>query len=97
MKLTQATGKELIERWILQNRGIGRTTDQMIGTTFVYGNEISTLSSNERGELEIHSEKSRVVVFRKMDELDMTNTCRACSLEHQSYKDSIECCVDIEE
>ncbi|MEW9673185.1 hypothetical protein [Ammoniphilus sp. 3BR4] len=97
MQLTKATGKELVERWIYQNRGLGRTTDQMEGTTFVYGNEILTLTSNKRGTLDIQSKQTPVVIFRKMDELEMRNICRACSLEHTSYKEAVECCVDIEE
>lgn len=97
MDLTQATGEELVERWILFNRGLRRTHDQMKGTTFVYGNEILTLISNERGDLEIKSQQKPVVVFRKIDELDLTNTCRACGMEHPSYKEAIECCVDIED
>lgn len=97
MQLTQATGRDLIERWVLIHRGLGKTNDEMKETMFVYGNEILTLHFNEQGALEIEAEKKHVVVFRKMDELDMTNTCRACSMEHLSYKDAIECCVDIEE
>lgn len=97
MQITKATGKELVERWILQNKGLGRTKDEMTGTTtFVYGNEILTLTSNEQGDLEIKSQQTRVVLFRKLDELDMTNSCRACGLEHETYKDAIECCIDIE-
>lgn len=95
MHITKATGKDLVERWILQNRGLGRTKDQMTGTTFVYGNEILTLTSSEQGNLEIESQQTRVVLFRKLDELDMTNSCRVCGLEHETYKDAIECCIDI--
>lgn len=97
MQFTQATGRELIERWVLIQRGLGKTNDEMKETTFVYGNEILTIHFNEQGSIKIESEQKHVVVFRKMDELDMTNTCRACSIEHQSYKDAIECCVEIED
>ncbi|MEW9672925.1 hypothetical protein [Ammoniphilus sp. 3BR4] len=97
MQIAKATGKEFVERWILLNRGSGKTNDQMKGTTFVYGNEVLTLTSNERGDLEINSHQTNVIVFRQMIELDMRNICRACSMEHQSYKDAIECCVDIED
>lgn len=96
MKATKATGKELVERWILQNRGIGRTNEDMLNTTFVYGDEILTLVANGQN-LEIEFQQGQVVVFRKIDELDMTHSCRACGLEHQSHKEAIECCMDIEE
>ncbi len=97
MQAIKATGKELAERWILQNRGLGKTNEEMINTTFVYGDVILTLVANEQGNLEIESKKGRVVVFRKIDELDLTHTCRACGMEHQSHKEAVECCMDIEE
>lgn len=97
MQITKATGKELVERWIQQSKGLGRSLDHLKETTFVYGNEILTLTPSERGTLDIQSKPSNVVIFRKMDELDMKNTCRACGVEHLSYKDAIECCVNIEE
>lgn len=93
----KATGRELVERWILQNRGLGKTNEEMVKTTFVYGDEILTLVANEQGMVEIHSQPGKVVVFRKIDELDLTHTCRACGWEHESHKEAIECCMEIVE
>lgn len=96
MPAIKATGKELVERWILQNRGLGKTNEEMIQTTFVYGDEILTLVASEQGDVEVESNKGKVVVFRQIDELDMTHTCRACGTEHQSHKEAIECCMEHE-
>ncbi|MEW9670930.1 hypothetical protein [Ammoniphilus sp. 3BR4] len=96
MPTTKATGKELVQRWIIQNEGLGKTMDEMMGTTFVYGNEVLTLVADEKDSFRIESQIGRVVVFRKIDELDLSHSCRACGLEHHSHKEAIECCMDVE-
>lgn len=96
MQTAKATGRELVQRWILQNEAIGKTKEDMMGTTFVYGDEILTLAAIGDESIGIQSQKGRVVVFRKLDDLDLSHTCRACGLEHPSHKGAIECCMDIE-
>lgn len=96
MPVIKATGRELVERWILQNLTIGKTNEELLNTTFVYGDEILTLAANEQGNVEIETRHGKVVVFRQIDELDMTHTCRACGTEHQSHKEAIECCMEHE-
>ncbi|KIL49382.1 hypothetical protein [Jeotgalibacillus soli] len=97
MQTHQTTGKELIEKWIVQNVISGKTSQELSGTLFVYGDEAMTLTSTETGSLEIITEEvSNVVVFRKKNESDATNMCRACGVDHSTFKEALECCADID-
>ena len=89
---------ELVDKWIQQNREHGATEEEMIDTTFVFGDEIMHLIRNENGALEVEHKVGHVVIFRNRDELNINkNMCRACGMEHSSYKEAIECCMEMEE
>lgn len=42
------------------------------------------------------SKSKHVLVYSRMGELDRTNRCLVCGMEYQTFKEAIECCVDIE-
>ncbi|KIL52965.1 hypothetical protein [Jeotgalibacillus campisalis] len=94
---TQSTSRDLIERWIVQHVLEGRSNSELEGTMFVYGNEAYTLEQTSQGALSIiEYPVSNVVVFRKKEEADPANVCRACGLDYSSFKEAIECCADVD-
>ncbi|TDL31802.1 hypothetical protein E2R51_11295 [Jeotgalibacillus sp. S-D1] len=94
---TQTTSRELIERWIVQKVLEGKTNQELEGTMFVYGNEAFKLQGTANGALDIKEQTvSEVVVFRKKDETEPANICRACGLDYSSFKEAIECCADVD-
>ncbi len=96
--LGKSKGVDLVQKWIEQNREQGKTEDEMIDTTFVFGDEIMHLIRSESGVLEVEHKLGHVVVFRNRDELSFNmNMCRACGMEYASYKEAIECCMEMEE
>ncbi|HJV45071.1 MAG TPA: hypothetical protein VJ824_05005 [Bacillota bacterium] len=99
MAITQehVEGKDLVQKWVQQSRSHGKTDDQIIGTVFVYGDEMLTLEKAENGELVIESKKTPVVIFRKLNELHKSNVCRACGTEYHSHKEAIQCCASEDE
>ncbi|MGD7044478.1 hypothetical protein [Jeotgalibacillus proteolyticus] len=94
---TQTTSRDLIERWIVQHVLEGRSNEELEGTMFVYGNEAYTLEQTSQGALSIKEHSvSKVIVFRKKEDADPANMCRACGLDYSSFKEAIECCADVD-
>jgi hypothetical protein len=91
------TSRELIENWIVQNISAGKLNEELEGTLFVCGNEAHSLTQTSSGELEIKSkEVSQVVLFNSKDEAKPVNMCLACGQDYSSFKESIQCCSDID-
>jgi len=96
-KQAETTSRELIERWIVQNILEGKSNDQLVGTMFVYGNEAFMLTQSSTGALEIVEQRSsQVIVFRKKEDAQPVNSCRACGTDYSSIKEAIECCADVD-
>ncbi|TFE00014.1 hypothetical protein [Jeotgalibacillus sp. R-1-5s-1] len=96
-QIMATTNRELIEKWMTQQLLQGKRNEEMAGTLFVYGNEAHRLHHHPTGELEIVSEEiTEVVVFRQPAETIPYNSCRACGMEHESFKAAIECCADVD-
>lgn len=97
MQEKQWSGKEFIEDWVSQRMQMGKTIDEMHGTTFVYGNEMLTLKKGTERVFEFEpKEVPRIVVLHKNDELELGNTCCTCGMEHHSFKAVLECCADVD-
>ena len=94
----ETTSRELIEKWIVQNILVGKSNAELAGTFFVYGDETFSLRLTSMGGLEIapEHEVSQVVVFRKKEEVQPVNICRACGIDYSSFKEAIECCADLD-
>ena len=99
MRLRQAVqhSREMIERWINQHVLDGKTNDELEGTLFVYGNEVHSLTKTASGNWTVEpQEVKQVVVFRKEEEPESVNMCRACGQDYTSFKESIQCCAYLE-
>ncbi|PPA69221.1 hypothetical protein [Jeotgalibacillus proteolyticus] len=93
----ETTSRELIERWIVQQVLEGRSNQELSGTMFIYGDEAFELQETAIGSLEIKEQPAeQIVVFRKKEEMDPANVCRACGLDYSSFKEAIECCADVD-
>ncbi|WP_134701800.1 hypothetical protein [Ammoniphilus sp. YIM 78166] len=96
--LGKSKGVDLVQKWIQQSFEQGKTEAELIDTTFVFGDEIMHLIRNQVGVLEVEQKVGHVVIFRNREELGLNkNMCRACGIEHGSYKEAIECCMEMEE
>lgn len=89
--------RELIDRWMVQQLINGQTNEELSETLFVYGDEAATLRLNDNGSLRIEREPvKKVVAFRRAEEASTLNMCRACGMDHSSYKEALECCAHID-
>lgn len=97
MQANQSIKKEMIQEWVTQNEIMGKTSDDMNGTTFVHGNELLMLKSNGRGGLEVEPlEVPEVIVFNKEYDASKMNICNACGMEHPTIKEVTECCAELD-
>lgn len=97
LQQSETPGKEMIERWINQNVVVGKSSEELEKTLFVYGNEAHSLSKTSSGEWVIEpQEVTQVVVFRKEEKVEQINMCRACGLDYSSFKEAIQCCAYLE-
>lgn len=97
MQTKQATGIDFIEEWVLQKLVMGRTIDEMNGTTFVYGNELLTLKKNADGAFDLEPFKVPEVIFLdKPGKEELADTCFTCGMEHHSHKAALECCANVD-
>lgn len=86
--------KEMIERWINQHIMGGKMNEQLDGTLFIYGDEVHRFSKTLSGDWVIEpQEVTQVVVFRKEEEPEQLNMCRACGQDYESFKEAIQCCA----
>jgi|GEM_PF-1985907 len=93
----KAVGYDLVNKWIQRNRSLGKTNDEMNGTIVVFGDGIYTISKTDSGELDVQLTRGNVVIFRDMKELAAENECRACGMLHDTYKEAVECCMNMDE
>ncbi|MFS0645452.1 hypothetical protein [Siminovitchia sp. 179-K 8D1 HS] len=95
MQTKQSEGRIFIDEWVMERLIMGKSVDEMDGTTFVYGNELLTLKKKVDGSFVVEPQRApEVVVLEKPEE--NVNFCRACGTEHSSYKESLECCAHID-
>ncbi len=95
MQTKQTAEKDLIEAWILEELTKGKTVEEMNGTTFVYGKELLTLKRNAEGSFDVEPLPAKEVVVIR-EEMEMENICNKCGMEHQTFKEVIQCCEDVE-
>lgn len=95
MQTKQSSGSIFIDEWVMERLIMGKSVEDMDGTTFVYGNELFTLKKQTDGSFVVEPQNApEVIVLEKAHaEVDI---CRACGTEHSSYKESLECCAHID-
>lgn len=97
MQTKHAEERDLIEGWILEELIKGKTIEEMNGTTFVFGKELLTIKRNAEGSFDVEPLETKEVVFIKEEEqMETANMCNKCGMEHQTFKEVIQCCEDIE-
>lgn len=86
--------REMIDRWIDQKVSAGKTSEELDGTLFIYGNDVYRLVKTSLGDLVIEPQEiAQVVVLRKEDVPEPLNMCRVCGLDYSSFKEAIQCCA----
>lgn len=89
----RTSAKELVQKWVEQQKEHGKTEHELRKTMFVYGDEVMQIELNEQEELQIHEKnKDDIVIFRKT-EPEPGYICRCCSMEYDTLKDSLQCCA----
>ncbi|RWR14620.1 hypothetical protein [Siminovitchia fortis] len=97
MQTKQTAERDFIEEWILEELIKGKTVEEMNGTTFVLGNELLTLKRNAEGSFDVEPLAAKeVVVIREEEKLEIENICSKCGMEHQTFKEVIQCCENVE-
>ncbi|WP_139148975.1 hypothetical protein [Alkalicoccus daliensis] len=90
----RTTAKELVQKWVEQQKNSGRTEQELRQTMFVYGDEVMEIDINEHQELHV-KEKEDIIVFRK-PEPEPGHICRCCTMEYDTEKDALQCCAYID-
>lgn len=89
----RTSAKELVQKWVEQQTGEGKTAEELQQTMFVYGDEVMEIEMDESRQLQIkEKQESDIVIFRKA-EPEPGHICRCCSMEHDTHKDSLQCCA----
>jgi len=97
MQTKQAAGREYIDEWVLEELVKGKPIEDINGITFVIGNELLTVTKKADGSFDVEPQKAKeVIVLQKKIATEFENICTTCGLEHQSYKEVLQCCDDIE-
>jgi hypothetical protein len=95
MQTKQSAGRIFIDEWVMERLIMGKSMEDLDGTTFVYGNELLTLKKKADGSFAVEPQKApEVIVMEKSH--DDANLCDACGMEHVSHKDALECCANID-
>ncbi|RST75137.1 hypothetical protein D4T97_007715 [Siminovitchia acidinfaciens] len=97
MQTKQTAERDFIDGWILEELIKGKTIEEMNGTTFVFGKELLTLKRNAEGSFDVEPlETKDIVIIQEEGKMRIENMCDKCGTEHQTFKEVIQCCEDIE-
>ncbi|PRO65707.1 hypothetical protein [Alkalicoccus urumqiensis] len=91
MTREMTSAEELVRKWMMNQQEIGRTTEDMKHTRFVYGSRIMEIG--EDGTIRERSEGD-VIIFRSPEQPQPpAHLCRCCSMEYDTEKDALQCCA----
>ncbi|MBM7715106.1 hypothetical protein MHB50_12010 [Siminovitchia sp. FSL H7-0308] len=95
MQTNQSAGRIFIDEWVMERLVMGKSIEDMNGTTFIYGNELLTLKKKADGSFVVVPQKAPEVVVLEKPHTEV-EICPKCGTEYSSFKESLQCCADID-